>query len=125
MKETRGVNIAVLTDNIDDIISVMRVFKELWKNYELNVITDADEAIRYLQEQEESAKFAEPDLILVDVDFLDNGHVDKLGKLPWRQKPIILLKSPDADERATQQLKQWANCIITKPFSVDKPSEPS
>ena len=113
------IEILLVEDNEDDAeLTLMAFAKARFVNH-VNVVTDGDAAVRYLQRQGEYASAVRPDIVLLDLNLpgLDGREVLERIKTNDDLKaiPVIVLTSSEADEDVLRSYRLHANSYLTKP----------
>jgi CheY-like chemotaxis protein len=89
----------------------------------LRVVSDGDEALRYLRRQAEHAEATRPSLIFMDLNLPRFDARDVLRQLKndphLRTIPIAVLTSSDADRDVREVYELHANCYLRKPVDLD------
>lgn len=122
--EKDTVEILLVEDNPGDVRLVMEGFKEGNLNQNINVVTDGEEAIRYLKRQGEYSEAERPDLVLLDLKIPKKSGLEVLEEIRSEEDirgiPVIVLTSSDANDDMYNSYKLKANCYITKPADLDR-----
>ena len=89
----------------------------------LNVVSDGEQALRFLRREQEFAGMPRPDLVLLDLNLprLDGREVlAAIKKDPdLKQIPVVVLTSSRADEDLLKAYDSHANCYISKPVGFE------
>ena len=89
----------------------------------LNVVSDGEQAPRFLRREQEFAGMPRPDLVLLDLNLprLDGREVlAAIKKDPdLKQIPVVVLTSSRADEDLLKAYDSHANCYISKPVGFE------
>lgn len=122
--EISPIEILLVEDNPGDARLAKEALKESKIANHLNVITDGEKAIAYLNKLGEYKNAVSPDLILLDLNLpkLDGRQVlqriKKDDKL--RSIPVVILTTSKAEEDILKSYKLHANCYVTKPIDLDQ-----
>jgi len=114
--------ILIADDDLDDIFLLQRAFSKAGVKADLHFVKDGEEAIRYLQ-SEDQQKNPTPDLLLLD---LKMPRVDGFSVLEWvRSQPglkrllVTVLTSSDSRLDINRAYDLGANSYLVKPFGND------
>ncbi|HNV07125.1 MAG TPA: response regulator [Dokdonella sp.] len=117
------VEILLVEDNEGDIRLTREALKEGRIRNRLNVVSDGEQALRFLRREEEFAGMPRPDLVLLDLNLprLDGREVlAAIKKDPdLKQIPVVVLTSSRADEDLLKAYDSHANCYISKPVGFE------
>ena len=117
------VEILLVEDNEGDIRLTREALKEGRIRNRLNVVSDGEQALRFLRREQEFAGMPRPDLVLLDLNLprLDGREVlAAIKKDPdLKQIPIVVLTSSRADEDLLKAYDSHANCYISKPVGFE------
>ena len=117
------VEILLVEDNEGDIRLTREALKEGRIRNRLNVVSDGEQALRFLRREEEFAGMPRPDLVLLDLNLprLDGREVlAAIKKDPdLKQIPVEELTSYRADEDLLKAYDSHANCYISKPVGFE------
>lgn len=121
----REIQILIIENNTADIRLIREHFKDdRMVNHRLNVVSDANEAIKYLKKEGEYADKSEPDLILLDLFLLkmDGREILKvIRKDPkFSDKLVCLMTFTESEAEALNVENQEATFYILKPVDVEK-----
>lgn len=117
------VEILLVEDNEGDIRLTREALKEGRIRNRLNVVSDGEQALRFLRREQEFAGMPRPDLVLLDLNLprLDGREVlAAIKKDPdLKQIPVVVLTSSRADEDLLKAYDSHANCYISKPVGFE------
>jgi CheY-like chemotaxis protein len=118
------IDILLVEDNPGDIRLTREVLKEGKISNTLNVVTDGEEALKYLMKEGEYTNALSPDLILLDLNLpkIDGRQVLEHIKNHPKLKiiPVIVLTTSEAEKDVLDMYENHANCYITKPVDFDQ-----
>ena len=113
----------LIGDNEGDIRLTREALKEGRIRNRLNVVSDGEQALRFLRREQEFAGMPRPDLVLLDLNLprLDGREVlAAIKKDPdLKQIPVVVLTSSRADEDLLKAYDSHANCYISKPVGFE------
>ena len=117
------VEILLVEDNEGDIRLTREALKEGRIRNRLNVVSDGEQALRFLRREQEFAGMPRPDLVLLYLNLprLDGREVlAAIKKDPdLKQIPVVVLTSSRADEDLLKAYDSHANCYISKPVGFE------
>ena len=118
------VNILLVEDNEGDIILTTEAFKDMKLENKIDVVRDAEEALRFLKKQDQFAEAVTPQLILMDINLpgMDGKQLLDIIKKDEELKeiPVVMLTSSDTDADISECYDKHVNWYITKPIDYDK-----
>ncbi len=107
----------VVEDNPGDIDLVLESLTE--GAYEITVLQDGQEALRYLKREAPYGGSARPDLILLDLNLPKLTGNEVLATMArceeLRGIPTVVLTSSDSERDIVQSYQLGANCYVRKP----------
>jgi two-component system, chemotaxis family, response regulator Rcp1 len=115
--------ILLIEDNPGDV----RLMREALRNADaeatLRVVTDGDEALRYLRQKGEYTNARRPSLIFMDLNLPKSDARELLGHLKGdpalRVIPVAVLTTSDAERDIREIYELHANCYLRKPVDLD------
>jgi chemotaxis family two-component system response regulator Rcp1 len=127
MKHTnneRAINILLVEDNPGDIRLTREVLKEGRIRNVLNVVTDGEQAVLYLNKSGEYANTLRPDIILLDLNLPKKDGREVLAEIKadpsLMRIPVIILTTSSAERDISNMYDHHANCYITKPVDFNQ-----
>ena len=118
------VNILLVEDNEGDIILTTEAFKDMKLENKIDVVRDAEEALRFLKKQDPFAEAVTPQLILMDINLpgMDGKQLLEIIKKDeeLREIPVVMLTCSDEDADISECYDKHVNWYITKPIDYDK-----
>ncbi len=115
--------ILLIEDNEGDVELIIEAFNYYKVNLDINVVSNGEEAIRYLSSK---AKYAEhrPNLILLDINLprVDGKEVLHYIKTDDVLKtiPVVMLTSSSLQKDIYYSYSNQANCYIVKPANLEE-----
>jgi two-component system, chemotaxis family, response regulator Rcp1 len=117
------VNILLIEDNPGDIRLIQESLKENKFFAKLVVISDGEEAMKYLKKEDEFSNKESPDLILLDLNLPKKDGREILIEIKnddnLKSIPVIVLTSSSEEEDISSSYKNYANCFISKPIDLE------
>ena len=122
MTSSRSIKVLLVEDNPADADLTRETLEMSKLTIELEVAIDGVEALRYLRGEGEYSGSIVPDLILLDLNlprmdgkqFLAELRADKT----FRNIPVVILTTSDAESDVVQGYSLGANCYVTKPVDL-------
>ena len=112
--------ILLVEDNPGDIRLTKEALKQSELKTELQVVTDGEEALKFLRKEDKYAGVFLPDIILLNLNLPKKNGFEVLETLrkeaPLKQIPVIVLTTSVAEEDILRTHHANANCYISKPF---------
>ncbi|MEO6183028.1 MAG: response regulator [Verrucomicrobiota bacterium] len=116
--------VLLVEDDINDIFLVQRAFKKAQISNPLQVVTDGDKAIQYL---EGVGSYADrklhplPKLIVMDIKMPGKSGFEVLewlkgGHQPLRKIPVVIVSSSDDPHDVNRAYELGANAYMVKPM---------
>jgi chemotaxis family two-component system response regulator Rcp1 len=116
--------ILLIEDNEGDVELITEAFKEYKINLDINVVSNGEEAINYLNLKARHGMEHRPDLILLDINLpkVDGKEVLHFIKTDDILKtiPVVMLTSSSLEKDIYYAYSNQANCYIVKPANLDK-----
>ncbi|MGE0763702.1 MAG: response regulator [Bdellovibrionales bacterium] len=117
------VNILLVEDNRADADLVKEIAEDKFMIV-INVVSDGEQALKFLRRQGDYADAPEVALVLLDLNLpkMDGRRVLKEIKSDQllRRIPVIVLTSSEADHDVISSYDLNANCYIKKPLDFDQ-----
>lgn len=115
--------ILLVEDNPGDVLLTKEAFREGRLAHRLWIAGDGDEALDFLHKRGKFVNAPRPDLILLDLNLpkRDGRQVlDELkGDPTFRQIPVVVLTTSDAEQDIWRAYRHHANCYMTKPIQME------
>ncbi|OGW79769.1 MAG: response regulator [Omnitrophica bacterium RIFCSPLOWO2_12_FULL_44_17] len=116
--------ILLVEDSLADIRLMEEILREDKFLYELQVVRDGEEAMRFLRRQEEFCNAPRPDLILLDLNLPKKDGREVLVEIKddpdLQDIPVVILTTSDDEKDIYETYYRHANCYITKPVRLEK-----
>ncbi len=118
----KPIHILLIEDNEGDILLTQEALDKSKIVNDVSIVRDGNEAVLFLNKQENYAKAVTPDLILLDVNLpKKNGH-EVLQYIKESEKlkhiPVIMLTTSSSEIDILKSYKSHVNCYITKPVDA-------
>lgn len=115
--------VLLVEDNPGDVRLTQEALKQGTTEHELEVVTDGEEALRFLHREDGYESAPRPDLVLLDLNLpkCDGREVlERIKTDPELQSiPVVILTTSEAAEDVHRAYEHKANCYITKPVDLD------
>ena len=116
--------ILLVEDNPGDVRLTEEAFKDCNIQVDLDVVSDGEQAIRYLNRIEPYQNSKLPDLVLLDLNLpkLNGREVLELIKsnAELRHIPVVILTTSSAEQDVHASYELNLNCYIKKPLEYEK-----
>jgi CheY-like chemotaxis protein len=121
--QTNQFTVLLVEDDLNDIFLVKRAFKRARIMNPLQVVTDGEEAIRYLKGEGRYADrkvFPLPKLVVMDIKMPRRSGFDvlewlKAGAQPLRRIPVVIVSSSGQSADINRAYELGANAYMIKP----------
>jgi two-component system, chemotaxis family, response regulator Rcp1 len=117
-------NILLVEDNLGDVRLTEEAFKECNIAVNFVVVSDGDQAMKYLNKQAPFTDAVLPDLVLLDLNLpkLNGREVLELIKSNQDLKhiPVVILTTSSAEQDVHASYNLHVNCYIKKPLEFQK-----
>jgi chemotaxis family two-component system response regulator Rcp1 len=119
----KALKLLLVEDSPSDVRLIREVLKEAKMQVQINVARDGVEALEYMR-QTELGSCVRPDIILLDLNLPRKNGREVLAELKestsFRQIPVLVMTSSQADEDIRECYALNANCYITKPGNLSQ-----
>jgi two-component system, chemotaxis family, response regulator Rcp1 len=118
------IDILVVEDNPGDARLIEEVFHANKNSYHLHLVEDGVEAMNYLNKEGKFLNSPRPDVIFLDLNLPKKDGREVLAEiksdLNFKQIPVVIMTTSQADEDISKAYSLHANCFITKPLDLDE-----
>lgn len=119
----KKVQILLIEDNLGDIRLIQEVLKESEHPYELQIVTDGEQAIRRLKREGEFKDALLPQLIFLDLNLPKKDGREVLAEIKGDNRlksiPVVIFSSSEAEKDILNSYDLYANCYVVKPFDFN------
>ncbi len=119
----RMIEILLVEDNPGDVRLTREALLESHIPNNLNVVTDGEAALEFMERKGGYVDAPTPDMILLDLNLPKlNGHevLERLkGHMLWRTIPVVVLTTSSSASDVQECYAHHVNCYITKPMAFD------
>ncbi|MFP4164234.1 MAG: response regulator [Chitinispirillaceae bacterium] len=116
---TRPIELLLVEDSPGDVRLTIEALREAKVKNSLHVVTDGEQAIKFLRKEGEYASTPKPDLILLDLNLPKKDGREVLAEIKEDEElrliPIVVLTTSSAEEDIARAYSLHANCYVTKP----------
>jgi CheY-like chemotaxis protein len=118
------VEILLVEDNPGDVRLTKEALREGKVYNNLHWAKDGVEALEFLRQEGKHAEAPRPDIILLDLNLPKKDGREVLSSIKnddrFKQIPVVILTTSEAEEDVLRSYELHANCYITKPVDLDK-----
>ena len=118
----KAIHVLLVEDNPADADLTCETLEASKLHLTMSVAADGIQALQFLRRQGDYAKAPRPDLILLDLNLPKKGGRQILAEIKddadFRQIPVVILTSSDAEKDVAQSYALGANCYVTKPVDL-------
>jgi two-component system response regulator len=119
---SEAVQILLAEDNLGDVRLISRGLKDFPVPYDLHVVHDGEQALKFMNREGDYAKMPPINLVLLDWNLprLHGREVLEHIKRSERLKhiPVVVLTTSEATGDVVEAYTRFANCYITKPLEL-------
>lgn len=127
IKRGTGANpfqILLVEDNPADADLVRDALAEVGHPHRVTVVSDGEEAMRFLRRESEHAGARGPDLVLLDLNVPRKDGREVLAELRadplLTHVPVVVLTSSEAERDVMYAYQLHANCVVSKPLGLEQ-----
>lgn len=117
-------HVLLVEDNPGDVRLTQEAFEESDAEADLHVVTDGEEALDFLTQEDAYESAPVPDLILLDLDLPRRPGTEVLEIIrddpELRVIPVIILTVSESSDDVAQCYETGANAFLTKPSNADE-----
>lgn len=118
------VEILLVEDNPGDVRLTKEALREGKVYNNLHWAKDGVEALEFLRREGKHSEAPRPDIILLDLNLPKKDGREVLSSIKnddrFKQIPVVILTTSEAEEDVLRSYELHANCYITKPVDLDK-----
>jgi len=117
------IDVLLVEDDEADALIIREAFEYHKIRNRLHVVTDGEEALRFLRKVPPYADVPRPGLILLDVNLPRRGGLEVLAELKADRDllmlPVVMLTSSRAEEDILRSYSLHANAYVSKPVDFE------
>ena len=121
--ETDSRLVLLIEDNPGDVRLMKEALRESGLNLSVEVATDGDQALHYLNREPPYQQAKRPSIVFLDLNLPKGTSKDILRHIKaspeLRSIPVTVLTSSDADRDIREAYELHANCYLRKPVDLD------
>ncbi|MCL6465965.1 MAG: response regulator [candidate division WOR-3 bacterium] len=118
------VEILLVEDNPGDVRLTQEALREAKVRNNLHVVSDGEEALKFLYRRDGYSDAPRPDIILLDLNLPKKNGQEVLAEIKadpgLRRIPVVILTTSKADEDILKSYDLHANCYVTKPVDFEQ-----
>jgi len=118
------VEILLVEDNPGDVRLTQEALREAKVRNNLHVVTDGEEALKFLYRRDGYRDAPRPDIILLDLNLPKKNGQEVLAEIKsdpgLRRIPVVILTTSKAEEDILKSYDLHANCYVTKPVDFEQ-----
>lgn len=119
-----AVEILLAEDNPGDVALTRRALRQSKVNNNLHVVSDGEEAMRFLRREGEHADAPRPDLVLLDINMPRKSGLEVLEDVKREEDlctiPICMLTTSEDDQDILSAYARHANAFVKKPVDLEQ-----
>jgi CheY-like chemotaxis protein len=117
------IDVLVVEDDEADALIIREAFEYYKIRNRLHVVTDGEQALRFLRQEPPYADAPRPGLVLLDVNLPRRGGLEVLAELKadpaLLMLPVVMLTSSRAEEDILRSYSLHANAYVSKPVDFE------
>ena len=115
------INILLAEDNPGDVFIIKKALNQNSFPYKLAQVSDGEEIMKFLHQQEKYVNSVRPQIILLDLNLPKKHGFDVLKEIKQDQElkfiPIVVLTSSQSEKDIIKSYSLQASCYHTKPVN--------
>jgi CheY-like chemotaxis protein len=120
----RPIEVLLVEDDPGDVVLTKEAFEDNKVSNKLSIVSDGEEAMRFLRREGDYTDAPRPDLVLLDLNLprMDGRQVLEEIKADeaLRTIPVVVLTTSEAEEDIIRSYRLHANAYVTKPVDFDR-----
>lgn len=120
----RPIEVLLVEDDPGDVVLTREAFADNKVSNKLSIVSDGEEAMRFLRREGDYTDAPRPDLVLLDLNLprMDGRQVLQAIKddETLRTIPVVVLTTSEAEEDIIRSYRLHANAYVTKPVDFDQ-----
>ncbi|WP_433181283.1 response regulator [Actinoallomurus sp. CA-150999] len=120
----RPIEVLLVEDDPGDVVLTKEAFDDTGVRNKLSIVSDGEEAMRFLRREGDYTDAPRPDLVLLDLNLPRMDGRQVLGEIKadetLRTIPVVVLTTSEAEEDILRSYRLHANAYVTKPVDLDQ-----
>ena len=120
----RPIEVLLVEDDPGDVVLTKEAFEYNKVSNRLSIVSDGEEAMRFLRREADYAEAPRPDLVLLDLNLPRKDGRQVLEEIKadetLRTIPVVVLTTSEAEEDIFRSYSLHANAYVTKPVDFDQ-----
>jgi CheY-like chemotaxis protein len=120
----RPIEVLLVEDDPGDVVLTKEAFDDNEVSNKLSVVSDGEEAMRFLRREADYADAPRPDLVLLDLNLPRKDGRQVLEEIKADETlctiPVVVLTTSEAEEDILRSYRLHANAYVTKPVDFDR-----
>ena len=121
---TKPIDILLVEDSPTDVLLAQEALAHARVQNELSVVSDGEEAMRYLRREAPYQNATRPDMVLLDLNLPRKNGTEVLAEIKndeaLKRIPVVVLTTSRAPEDIARAYGLHANCYVSKPADFDQ-----
>ncbi len=121
-RKSNEINILLAEDNPGDVFLIKQALNQNGLPYQLAQVSDGEEIMKFLYQQEKYKNSVRPHLIILDLNLPKKHGFDVLKEIKEDEKlktiPIVILTSSKSEKDILKSYSLHASCYLTKPVDL-------
>lgn len=122
--DSRLVDILLVEDDPGDVLITREAFEHYKIRNSLHVVSDGEQALRFMRREGEHAGAPRPGLVLLDLNLPRRDGLQVLAELKadpdLRIIPVVILTTSQSEEDILRSYSLHANAFVSKPVDVER-----
>jgi CheY-like chemotaxis protein len=118
------IDVLLVEDDQGDVLMTREAFAHHKIRNELHVVTDGEQALRFLRREGEYADAPRPGLVLLDLNLPRRDGREVLAEIKadpdLRTIPVVVLTTSEAEEDILRSYSLHANAYVSKPVDFER-----
>lgn len=124
MNATKVIDVLLVEDDPGDVLMTREALAESKVMNDLHVVSDGEEALRFLRQEAPYEDAPRPGLVLLDLNLPRKDGREVLAEVKadpeLRRIPVVVLTTSQAEEDILRSYDLHANAFISKPVDFDR-----
>ncbi len=117
----KSVKLLLVEDHLPDIVLTKKAFCKGEFEYDIQIVRDGEQALKYLFHLHPFENTASPNLILLDINLpKKSGHevLKEIKNSAYSGIPVIILSSSESEQDKLKSYKLYADSYFVKPSGL-------